>query len=96
MEDSSFFALLGREAGDESESRRYYRVSIFCSMAALEAFVNSVADGFRQGKTLPGYEVAFLSDKEFGLSKRGRFGDLGRPKFNRIEDKDDSLVTRPV
>lgn len=93
LEDSSYFAAEARKKKDELEAKRYYRVSVFCAWSAIEAFVNFVGDTFEQGDSLPPFEIAFITDKRFGILK-GRFEVLDQVEYHRLEDKLKFLISK--
>ena len=51
LTDSNYFAVKATEIKEESEKKRYYRVSVFCTMSAVEAFINYI------GNTLEGSKI---------------------------------------
>ncbi|GAH06858.1 unnamed protein product [marine sediment metagenome] len=50
LEDSNYFATKASEVTNEREAKRYYRVSVFCAMSAVEAFTNYIGETLAQGK----------------------------------------------
>lgn len=86
LEDSYYFMKKASKQKDLSEARRYYRVSVFCAMSAIEAFVNYVGDAFAQSGSLEPFEIALLTDRQFAL-KGGKFDVLDKMEYHRLEDK---------
>lgn len=86
LKDSRHFFDSAEAAGDLEDARRSYRASVIVGMSALEAFVNYLADTFAQSSVYPHYEVAFLSDRKFGVSD-DRFAILDQLEYHRIEEK---------
>lgn len=86
LEDSYHFAGQAFMTSNDREARRYYRVAIFCAMGALESFVNYIADMVELGERLQCYEIAYLVDKQFSISK-GEFSIQEKREYHRIEDK---------
>ena len=98
LEDAHYFAQSGQkagDAGDEREARRDYRVAVFCLGSAMESFVNFIGDVFATGGALEPYEIAFLTDKRFGIDA-GQFIILEQNEFHRLEDKLRFLINRFV
>jgi len=86
LEDSRYFLEQALQYDDERLSKRYFRVSVFCTMSAVEAFVNYIGDTFAQGGAFQPYEIAFLTDRKFDVSK-GMFIILDQPEYHKIEEK---------
>lgn len=86
LEDSNYFSVKASQVVNEREAKRDYRVSVFCAISAVEAFINYVGDVFAQGDTLQPYEIAFLTDRKFEVSG-GRFQILEQAEYHRLEDK---------
>ncbi|HAX98337.1 MAG TPA: hypothetical protein DCY12_05495 [Candidatus Atribacteria bacterium] len=86
LQDAHYFAVLASQTKNEKEAKRYYRVSIFCIMSAVEAFINLVADTFDQAGNIPPYENAFLTDRKFEII-RGSFQIVDKPEYHRTEEK---------
>lgn len=86
LEDSFFFRSEAVKLGNSFQSKRYYRVSVFCAISAIESFVNYVGDAFATGKTLSLYEIAFLTDRMF-VPDKGQFIIIDRPEYHRLEEK---------
>jgi len=76
-----------------NDAKRYYRVSVFCAMSAIEAFVNYVGDAFAQSGSLEPCEIAFLTDRQF-VPIRGKFEILESMEYHRLEDKLKFLICR--
>ena len=93
LEDAYFFASHASTLSVDREAQRYYRASVFYATSALEAFLNYLADTFELGNSLEQYEIGFLKDKRFGLSK-GIFTMLDSSEYHRIEDKLRILLRR--
>ena len=93
LEDARHYANEGRNAADERVAKRAYRSAVFCIAAAVEAFVNYVADTLEQGGKFEAHEIAFLTDKKFGLTG-GAFQKLNQAEFHRLEDKLVFLLTK--
>ena len=78
------------------DAKRYYRVSVFCAISAIEAFVNYVGDAFAQSTSLESYEIAFLTDRPF-VPVHGQFKMLlEKPEYHRLEDKLRFLICKFV
>jgi len=77
------------------EARRYYRVSVFCAMSAIEAFVNYIGDAFAEAASLEPYEIAFLTDTQFA-PVHGKFEVLETMEYHRLEDKLKFLIHKFV
>lgn len=75
-----------KSQNNSRDAKRYYRVSIFCAMSAIEAFVNYVGDAFAESASLEPYEIAFLTDRQFAIVK-GKFEVLEKIEYHRLEDK---------
>ena len=86
LEDSFYFRSEAVKLGDSSQSKRYYRVSVFCAISAIESFVNYVGDAFATSKTLSLCEIAFLTDRKF-VPEQGKFIIIDRPEYHRLEEK---------
>lgn len=93
LEDSNYFAEKAFTAGSEQEAKRYYRVAVFCTMSAVEAFINHIGDTFAQGEIFQPYEIAFLTDKKFDVSG-GTFSILEKKEYHKLEDKLRFLVCK--
>lgn len=77
------------------DARRYYRVSVFCAISAIEAFVNYVGDAFAQSASLEPCEIAFLTDRQF-VPVRGKFEINEKMEYHRLEDKLRFLICKFV
>lgn len=95
LEDASYYVELAKEAGDEKLAMRHYRSAVFHIGGSLEAFVNYVADSFRDGEAMQSYEIAFLCDKKF-VMLNGAFQVTDQIEYHRIEDKLRFLLGRFV
>ena len=95
LEDSNYFAKEASKAGSEREAKRYYRVAVFCTMSAVEAFINYIGDTLAQGETFQPYEIAYLTDKKFDVSG-GTFQILEQIEYHRLEDKLKFLICKFV
>lgn len=93
LEDSNYFAVKASEASSEREAKRYYRVSVFCAMSAVEAFINYIGDTLTQGEILQPHEIAFLTDKKFDFSERA-FQIFDQMEYHKIEDKLRFLISK--
>ncbi|MDC0760575.1 hypothetical protein POF51_07725 [Brevibacillus sp. AG] len=70
----------------EQESKKYYRASIFYIFSAIEAFVNYIGDTIEKGGGAQQFEVAFLTDRKFGLEK-DEFKITPKSEYHKIEEK---------
>lgn len=86
LTDSNYFAVKATEIKEESEKKRYYRVSVFCAMSAVEAFINYIGNTFEGSKILGSPEIAFLMDKKFDIAG-GTFQVVNQKEYHKIEDK---------
>lgn len=86
LKDSRHFFDGAESATHLDDAKRQYRASVIIGMSALEAYVNYLADTFAQSSVYPHYEVAFLSDRKFGVDD-DRFDILDQFEFHRIEEK---------
>lgn len=93
LQDAYNFASEAKNTDDDRQARRLYRAAVFHAGAALEAFVNFVGDTLQKGDKFAPYEIAFLNDKKFALS-RGTFEILEQTEFHRLEDKLIFLLTK--
>ena len=93
LEDSYYFMTKASSQQILRDARRYYRVSVFCAISAIEAFVNYVGDTFAQGASSEPYEIAFLTDRVFA-PEHGKFEVLERSEYHRLEDKLRFLICR--
>lgn len=93
LKDSNYFALEAKKKTNEQERKRYYRVSVFCAWSAIEAFVNYVGDTLGQADDFERCEIAFITDKRFGVSE-GKFDILDQDEYHRLEDKLKFLICR--
>ena len=93
LEDSYYLALKARESTEEREKKRYYRASVFYAISSIEAFINYIGDTFAKGGVFEAYEIAFLNDKKFGISKKG-FGILEQMEYHRLEEKIRFLISK--
>ena len=75
------------------DTKRYYRVCVFCAISAVEAFVNYVADAFAQSASLEPCEIAFLADRQF-VPTRGKFEISDKMEYHRLEDKLKFLICK--
>ncbi|MFX0202876.1 MAG: hypothetical protein ACFFCW_42770 [Candidatus Hodarchaeota archaeon] len=95
LEDANYFAVRASKESIEREMKRNYRVAIFCTMSAVEAFINYVGDTLIQGNTIKPYEIAFLNDKKFDVPG-GTFQVLDQIEYHRMEDKLRFLICKFV
>ncbi len=95
LEDSNYFAVEGLKTNNEHEAKRYYRVSVFCAMSAVEAFVNFIGETLARGKDLELYEIAFLTDKKFEISG-SQFKISEQMEYQKLEDKLRFLICKFV
>ncbi|HWZ44765.1 MAG TPA: hypothetical protein VNW97_14920 [Candidatus Saccharimonadales bacterium] len=88
LQDSYSFLSMAEDlvkAGNAYEARRYFRSSVFCTTAAMEAFVNYLADSFGKAQSIPSHEILFLTDKSLSFSRNKGF--VERTEYHRLEDK---------
>lgn len=95
LEDSYYFMTKASSQENLRHAKRYYRVSVFCAISAIEAFVNYVGDAFAQSASFEPYEIAFLTDRVF-VPERGKFEVLERSEYHRLEDKLRFLICKFV
>lgn len=95
LEDSNYFVRKALEVTNERESKRFYRVAVFCAISAVEAFINYIGETLTQGKIFQLYEIAFLTDKKFDFS-RGTFKILDQMEYHKFEDKLKFLICKFV
>lgn len=93
LEDAHFFTKMAHDL-EGAKSKRYYRAAAFCTLAAMESFVNYIGDTFAQSNVLEPYEIAWLTDKRFGY-KSGEFKVLGT-EYHAVEDKMKFLLRKFV
>ena len=89
-----FLALAERERKqhDYDSARRHFRASVFCALAAIEAFVNYVADSFAKARSIPDYETTFLNDMRTVFSAEK--GLHQRVEYHKLDDKIRVLLRR--
>ena len=95
LTDANYFAVKASEMKVENEKKRYYRVSVFCVMGSVEAFINYFGDTLEISKILTSHEIAFLMDKKFDIAG-GTFQVLNQKEYHKIEDKLRFLLHRFV
>jgi len=97
LRDSYDFAMdaISNKNWNEKLKQRYFRVSIFCGMAAIEAFVNNIADILSYTKMMCENEKAFLLDKKMIL-ENDKFIISEQNEFHKIEDKIKFLLSKYV
>lgn len=66
--NSNYFRNIALKQSVNKEAKKYYRVSIFCAMSAIEAFVNSISEGFKLSSTLEVHEIHYLLDQTLTMS----------------------------
>jgi hypothetical protein len=93
IEDAYAFVESGRSALSDREAARMYRAAILQTSAAVEAYVNYIADTLSFAK-FEAFEIAFLSDKSFGLTNEYRFVALNKVEYHRIDDKIRLLIAK--
>lgn len=86
LEDSNYFAKEAFKTKREREAKRYYRVSVFCAMSAIEAFINYIGDTLAQGAIFQLYEIAFLTDKKLDILQ-GKFQIVEQMEYHKLENK---------
>lgn len=93
LTDARHFCDEASNARNDQIARRHYRVAVFCTMSAVEAYVNYIADAQRLGGMLALHEIAFISDKKFGIAG----GELAEQvEYHRLDDKLKFLLTKFV
>jgi len=93
LKDAHFFLT---KAIDESEielSQRYYRVSIFCELCAIESYVNYIAQPLELAEVMNTHETAFLLEKKVELIG-DKFEIIDKMQFQKLEDKLRFLIIR--
>ncbi len=98
LTDATCFLNDAREAaksGERGVARRNYRAAIIVGAAAMETFVNYIANTLElAGEAgLKQYELALLLDRRFGQSE-GHFGIQDQVVYSRLEDKLRFLIER--
>jgi hypothetical protein len=93
LQDAHELFAQAKASTDDRNARRLYRAAVFYTAAAVEAFVNYVADTLKKGERFEAYEIAFLTDHRFGLNC-GKFQVLSQSEFHRLEDKLVFLITK--
>jgi hypothetical protein len=86
LEDAHAFIIEARNVEKAEDAKKYYRVSVFCAMSAIEAFANFVGGAFAQSDVLEPHEIAFLTDRQF-QPVHGKFEILETMEYHKIEDK---------
>lgn len=86
LEDAHYFAEKAPEVSKEQDARRYYRVAVFCTISAVEAFINYIGDSLDLSDSFQPYEIAFLTDRKFDVSN-GAFQIRDKKEYHRLEDK---------
>lgn len=95
LEDSNYFAVRASKVKKVRDAKRYYRVSVFCAMSAVEAFINYIGDTLARGEIFQPYEIAFLTDKKFDISG-GTFQILEQMEYHKFEGKLKFLICKFV
>ncbi len=95
LEDSNKFFEQALAIKDGGKAKRYYRVSVFCVISAVESFINYIADTLTKGSGLQPYEIAFLIDRKFDLSGNS-FQIIDQIAYNKFEDKLKFLIYKYV
>jgi hypothetical protein len=84
--DAYHLALEARKASSERISKRYYRAAVFYTISAIEAFTNFIGDTLSKGGKSEKYEIAFLTDRKFGIVK-DEFKITKEIEYNKLDDK---------
>ena len=74
------------------EARRYFRAAVFYASAAMEAFVNYVADSFAKGQSIPEREILYLNDSALVFAKTKGF--VPKTEFHPLDNKLRLLISR--
>lgn len=82
---------LVREA-KEREAKRYFRAAVFYASAAMEAFVNYLADSFAKGQSIPEHEILYLNDSALAFAKSKGF--VTKTEFHPLDNKLRLLISR--
>lgn len=74
------------------EARRNYRAAVFCTLCAMEAFVNYIGDSFAKGDSIPRHEICFLNDRVLRFSVDE--GLFERSEYHRLDEKLKLLIQK--
>ncbi len=94
VDAKEFYDMAEANRNNEQLAKRYYRVAVFCTLSAAEAYVNYLATGFLvSDKLLSDQEIAFLNDKEIIFdAQKGKVRE--KTRYFSIEDKVKFLLTK--
>jgi hypothetical protein len=92
LEESKRFLEKAKEQS-VNQGIPYLHASLLLSISSLEAFVNSIADEFKDANSISIYERAFLLEKEIVL-KHGKFEMDKRLKMSRLLERIEFLFRK--
>lgn len=93
LQDAHSFYTLAKQGKTERESKMYFRASVFCACAAVEAFINFIGDSQSKGNKLDKNEISFLNDRVLEISpSKGAVEE--KTRFQSLDNKIKFLIVR--
>ncbi len=92
LEEAKRFLEKAKETDDKNKPP-YLHASLLLSISSLEAFVNGIADDFKDATSMNIFERAFLTEREIAL-KNGKFQIVNGLKMTRLIERIEFLFRK--
>lgn len=93
LEEAKRFLELAKKKQGASGEKAYLHAALLVSISSLEAFVNGIADDFKDSTAFSLHERAFLMEREVTLEK-GKFKITNRLKMARLTERIEFLFNK--
>jgi hypothetical protein len=93
LEESKRFLERAKGENDPISINAFLHASLLLSISSLEAFVNGIAEDFKEASSLTVHEKSFLLEKEISLSN-GEFKLDNRLKMSRLIERIEFLFRK--
>jgi hypothetical protein len=86
LEEAKRFLELAKKKEGTAGEKAYLHAALLISISSLEAFVNGIADDFKDSDAFNQYEKAFLAEREL-IFEKGKFKVTNRLKMTRLIER---------
>lgn len=93
LEEAKRFLELAKKKQGTAGEKAYLHAALLISISSLEAFVNGIADDFKDSNAFNVCEKAFLEERELTLEK-GKFKITNRLKMTRLIERIEFLFQK--
>ena len=93
LEEAKRFLELAKKQQGTAGEKAYLHAALLVSISSLEAFINGIADDFKDSSAFNLHEKAFLEEREVILEK-GKFKITNRLKMTRLLERIEFLFNK--